>query len=325
MDRYRGNIEDFLQNVGRYEDYLREDPGENVNEWVKNYQKEPLSTQYWTDRQLIEGRCTPQGTFRFAARANSDLGIPQRNFRKPVLPSNPQKPEMQDKFFHLSTVGLGTYLGLPDDETDFEVYNAAKLLVQSGGLNVIDTAINYRCQKSERAIGAALNTLLTSEDATVKRDELFICSKNGYIPDDSDLGKSASMLTQELIEEGLITREDVAAEIHCMHPRFLEHQLEASKRNLGLQTIDLMYLHNAYESQANFLGDDQVFMDKLARAFEFYEGKRDSGDIQYYGMATWLCFRAKEEEEKIYLNLQKVVELAEKIGGSKNMHGLRFI
>lgn len=46
---------------------------------------------------------------------------------------------------HLSTVGLGTYLGLPDDKTDFDVYNAAKLLVQSGGVNVIDTAINYRC------------------------------------------------------------------------------------------------------------------------------------------------------------------------------------
>jgi hypothetical protein len=43
-------------------------------------------------------------------------------------------------------------------------------------------------------------------------------------------------------------------------------------------------------------------MDKLAKAFEFYESKRESGDIQYYGMATWLCFRAKLEEENIYLN-----------------------
>ena len=40
-------------------------------------------------------------------------------------------------------------------------------------------------------------------------------------------------------------------------------------------------------------------------------------------MATWLCFRAKAEEEKIYLNLQKTMEVAEKIGG-KN-HGFRFI
>jgi aryl-alcohol dehydrogenase-like predicted oxidoreductase len=42
-------------------------------------------------------------------------------------------------------VGLGSYLGAPDDNTDFDLYNAMKILVLSGGVNVIDTAINYRC------------------------------------------------------------------------------------------------------------------------------------------------------------------------------------
>jgi len=57
-----------------------------------------------------------------------------RNFRKPFhIP------------LELSTVGLGSYLGAPDDSTDFDLYNAAKLLVLSGGVNVLDTAINYRC------------------------------------------------------------------------------------------------------------------------------------------------------------------------------------
>ena len=62
----------------------------------------------------------------------------------------------------------------------------------------------------------------------VQRDELFVASKNGYIPDDSDNGKSAAMLIEELIEQELITKEDVAADIHCMHPSFLDHQLKAS-------------------------------------------------------------------------------------------------
>ena len=108
-----------------------------------------------------------------------------------------------------------------------------------------------------------------------------------------------------------------------MHPSYLEHQLKASQENLGLKTIDLMYLHNAFESQAHFLSETE-FMDKLAKAFEFYESRRASGDIQYYGMATWLCFRAKPEEEKIHLNLQKVHELAQSIGG-RNSHGFQFI
>jgi aryl-alcohol dehydrogenase-like predicted oxidoreductase len=116
---------------------------------------------------------------------------------------------------------MGTYIGPPDDITDFDVYNATKLLVLSGGVNVLDTAINYRCQKAERSIGAALKTLISKHG--VNRDELFISTKNGYIPDDSDFGKSASMLVQELIEQGQISKEDVVAEIHCMHPKFLEH------------------------------------------------------------------------------------------------------
>lgn len=107
-----------------------------------------------------------------------------------------------------------------------------------------------------------------------------------------------------------------------MHPEYLAHQLEASKRNLGLDTIDLMYLQNVYEQQAHFCSDTE-FMDKLAKAFQFYEERRQAGDIQYYGMATWLCFRAKPEEERIYLNFQKCVELAEAVGG-KN-HGMRFV
>jgi aryl-alcohol dehydrogenase-like predicted oxidoreductase len=148
--------------------------------------------------------------------------------------------------FNLSTIGLGSYLGAPDDQSDFDLYNACKLLVRSGGVNVIDTAINYRCQKSERTLGAAIRTLI--EDEICSRDELFVCSKNGYIPDDSDMGKSASMLIAELVEEGKISEKDVAAGIHCINPSFLEHQLSASRRNLGLNSIDLMYIHNPYES-----------------------------------------------------------------------------
>jgi hypothetical protein len=70
-----------------------------------------------------------------------------------------------------------------------------------------------------------------------------------------------------------------------------------------------MYLQNSYESQAHFVSDD-VYFDKLAKAFEFYEKKRTTKDIQYYGMSTWLCFRAKPEEEKIYLNFIRCLELA---------------
>jgi len=71
------------------------------------------------------------------------------------------------------------------------------------------------------------------------------------------------------------------------------------------------------------LDDHQKFYDKLAKAFEFYESKVETNEIQNYGMATWLCFRAKPDEDKIYLNLQKTMEIAKQVGGDK--HRFRFI
>jgi len=58
------------------------------------------------------------------------------------------------------------------------MFNAIIESVQTGGLNVIDTAINYRGQKSERVIGAALRYLI---EQGYNRNEFFICSKNGYL------------------------------------------------------------------------------------------------------------------------------------------------
>ena len=48
----------------------------------------------------------------------------------------------------LSSLGVGTYIGAPDDETDFHMYSGIKGSVMSGAVNVIDTAINYRYMKS---------------------------------------------------------------------------------------------------------------------------------------------------------------------------------
>lgn len=59
----------------------------------------------------------------------------------------------------ISSVGLGTYMGNPDDITDFDMYNAIKTSVMSGGINHIDTAPNYRYMKSEKTIGKALTVL----------------------------------------------------------------------------------------------------------------------------------------------------------------------
>ena len=58
----------------------------------------------------------------------------------------------------LSSIGIGTYLGEPDARTDQGYTDAIVAAVESGA-NVIDSAINYRFQRSERSVGAALEEL----------------------------------------------------------------------------------------------------------------------------------------------------------------------
>ena len=72
------------------------------------------------------------------------------------------------------------------------MFNSVMDSIKTGGVNIIDTAINYRYMKSERSIGAALQYMLNTN--TTSREELFICSKGGYIPEDSDQGISGKMM-----------------------------------------------------------------------------------------------------------------------------------
>ena len=94
------------------------------------------------------------------------------------------KTLMHNEQLKISTIGIGTYMGDPDDRTDFDLYNAIKTSVLSGGVNHIDTAPNYRYMKSEKVVGKILNVLHHKYD--VPRESLFVASKGGYVPEDAD-------------------------------------------------------------------------------------------------------------------------------------------
>ena len=102
---------------------------------------------------------------------------------------------------------------------------------------------------------------------------------------------------------------------------YLNDQLERSLKNLGVECIDLLYLHNAVEGQINDISKEQ-FLKNLRLVFELYEKKRREGKIKFYGMATWECFRVTNDSPQ-YLSLQDTVRIAEEVGGKD--HGFRFI
>ena len=219
---------------------------------------------------------------------------------------------------HLSNVGIGTYLGEPDSQTDEMVTEAVKKSILSG-VNVIDTAINYRAQKSERSIGKALSELISEN--LIKREQVFVCTKNGYVTNDGDIPEDfMQYVMREFGKSGIVKEGDISSGYHCMTVPYLEDQLERSLKNLGLECIDLMYLHNAVEGHPEMSKPD--FLENLKKVFEFYESKRKEGKIRFYGMATWECFRATSDNA-MFLSLEDVVKIAQDVGG--NDHGFRFI
>jgi aryl-alcohol dehydrogenase-like predicted oxidoreductase len=218
----------------------------------------------------------------------------------------------------LSSIGIGTYLGDWDEATD-ERYTEAIVGAVSMGVNVIDTAANYRFQRSERSIGAALSEL--TQTGTCARDEVVICTKGGYLPFDGAPPKDVrGYVEEQFVRPGIAEFSDIVGGSHCMTPRYLQSQIDQSLANLKLSCIDLYYVHNP-ESQLSAVPREE-FEARLRATFELLEQNIVAGKIRMYGVATWNGFRIAPDAPA-YHSLERMVALAREVGGSA--HGFRFI
>jgi aryl-alcohol dehydrogenase-like predicted oxidoreductase len=244
---------------------------------------------------MIPGRATPEGTRRYAARFPD---LPAGHFR-------------ESGGLHLSSIGLGTYLGDMTDADDVR-YEAAAEAALLGGLNVLDGAINYRGQRSERAIGRAVTRLVAT--GALARDEIVVATKGGFLPFDGERpADPTGWLRQTWIEPGLVPPGELAAGCHCMAPDWLADQVDRSRRNLGIETIDIYYIHNP-ETQLDEVDRDE-FDRRLAAAFGALEAAADAGSIAGYGLATWDGFRAPPGDPA-RLELARIAEIARAAGGA---------
>ena len=101
----------------------------------------------------------------------------------------------------LSSLGVGTYLGEADGATD-KAYADAIVASVEGGVNVIDSAINYRLQRSEHSVGAALALLL---GRGYNREELVVCTKGGFLTPDGDMpADPADYFQREYVNTGIL-------------------------------------------------------------------------------------------------------------------------
>jgi len=243
---------------------------------------------------LIPGFATAEGTARFRDRFAARLPGHIR--------------EAQGLW--ISSIGIGTYLGEPTDEYDARYRDAIARAV-SMGVNVTDSAINYRHQRSERAIAQALSVLFSSGE--VRRDEIVVATKGGFLSFDGQEPADPSAYFQEkLLDPGIIRMEEVVAGCHVISPKYMENQIDASRRNLGLETLDIYYVHNP-ETQLSQVGREEFFR-RLKAAFAALEKAVAEGKIRMYGTATWNAYRASPTSAEA-LSLTDVLRAAEKVGG----------
>lgn len=216
----------------------------------------------------------------------------------------------------LSSIGIGTYLGNWDEQTDKNYADAVRKYVDMGG-NVIDTASNYRFQRSERNIGDAIRGL----GPEYPRDELFVCTKAGYLPFDHEPPADVkSYFESEFVKKGIATFDELVGGSHCMTPDYLNAQIEQSLKNMDLDYLDLFYIHNPEAQLAEV--DRYTFEARIALAFEKLESIRSEGKIGFYGIATWNGFRVQPGEQA-YHSLERFVNIAEQVGGAEN--GFKFV
>jgi aryl-alcohol dehydrogenase-like predicted oxidoreductase len=213
----------------------------------------------------------------------------------------------------MSSVGFGSYLGNYDESTDIR-YRDALVRAVGLGCNNIDTAINYRFQRSERSIGEALEILF--KEGKASRDEIIIATKGGYIPfDGAPPRDTRTYFMETFMKPGIATPEDIVSGSHCMTPRYIENQIECSLKNLRLESIDIYYIHNPEEELQEV--SRQEFHERIGAAFELLEGKISEGKIRMYGTATWNGYR-QDPNAPDHLSLEEIVNIAKEVGGENH-------
>jgi hypothetical protein len=218
------------------------------------------------------GHATPGGTTSYAARFVGEFGAGAYG-------------QLGSTGLTVSRVSFGGYR--VDDQTPEHREALKKALVS--GANLIDTSTNYTDGGSERLVGAVVNDLVGS--GKLRREEIIVVSKIGYVQ-----GSNLS-LAQEREAAGRPFPEMVKYMDgcwHCLHPEFLQDQLDRSLARLGLQTLDVCLLHNPEyffsDAKRRGLGPLAALRDEFSRrlmeAFRFFQGQVAAGTIRWYGVSS---------------------------------------
>lgn len=147
--------------------------------------------------------------------------------------------------FKLSEIGIGTYLGDPDKDTSNRYKDVLREAVHLG-INVVDTAINYRGMESERAIGDVIQE--------IGREKILLSTKGGYFPQDVRLKVSsvADYIRENFLDRNIFSKEDITPYGNILTPAYIDWSFEKSLENLKTDYVDVFFLHNISGSYSSY-------------------------------------------------------------------------
>lgn len=174
---------------------------------------------------------------------------------------------------HCHPLGFGCYR-LADGNPEHEA--ALRSYLDQGG-NLIDTSTNYVDGLSEILVGKVVRDY--------PREQVIVVTKAGYIQGQiMELARSRAFPEVVQYDEGIW---------HCIHPEFLETQIELSRERLQLDVLDVLLLHNPeyfliHQShhKAVDASDHAEFYRRVREAFRFLEEKVREGQIRWYGISS---------------------------------------
>ncbi|WP_457639970.1 aldo/keto reductase [Persephonella sp.] len=211
----------------------------------------------------------------------------------------------------LSEIGVGTYLGSPDESTDQSYLETIKKAVELG-VNVIDTAINYRNMRSEKVVGEAVKE---------NRSNVVISTKGGYVAVPYNIKTDPTdWFRKELVKTGIVHPSQITETGNILTPEYINWSFERSLQNLNTKYIDIYFLHNVEDQLLKFSREE--FYKKLKDVFFLLEEKVKEGKLKFYGIATWSGLRVPPEHRQ-YLDLSRIYQTAVEAGGKD--HRFKFV
>jgi hypothetical protein len=237
----------------------------------------------------LTGRATPDATAAAARR----FGLTPRRLGRTDL--------------HVSPVGFGSYRV----HVDVPMHRQALDEALRAGVNLVDTSANYTDGGSERLLGAGLRGLV--EAGTLAREAVVVVTKIGYMQGEA-LAHGRRRGYPDVVE--------YQPECwHCIHPEYLADQLATSRARLGLETVDVLLLHNPeyfFIDRRNRRGrvdeaDRDAFYARVRAACEFLERAVRRGEIAWYGVSSNSLAAAPDAADRT--DLARMLAIAREVGG----------